>query len=159
MADEAKTFMIEDARIIFRNFSGKEGQYNREGDRNFAVILPPETAEVMLKDGWNVRVLEAREEGDEPTPYIGVTVNFDNRPPRVVLLTSTTRTQLNEASVEILDWADIRTADLIARGYDWNVNGKQGTKAYLQSLFVTIEEDALERKYSIHENPPTEYGD
>lgn len=159
MADDAKTFMIEDARIIFRNFSGKEGQYNREGDRNFAVVLPPETAEVMLKDGWNVRVLEAREEGDEPTPYIGVTVNFDNRPPRVVLLTSTTRTQLNEASVEILDWADIRTADLIARGYDWNVNGKQGTKAYLQSLFVTIEEDALERKYSIHENPPTEYGD
>jgi hypothetical protein len=159
MADDAKTFMIEDARIIFRNFSGKEGQYNREGDRNFAVVLPPETAELMIKDGWNVRVLEAREEGDEPTPYISVAVNFNNRPPRVVLLTSTTRTQLDENSVELLDWADIRTADLIARGYDWNVNGKSGTKAYLQSLFVTIEEDALERKYSIHENPPTEYGD
>lgn len=159
MADEAKTFMIEDARIIFRNFSGKEGQYNREGDRNFAVVLPPDIAETMTKDGWNVRVLDPREEGDEPTPYVSVAVNFDNRPPRVILLTSTTRTQLNEASVEILDWADIRTADLIARGYDWNVNGKQGTKAYLQSLFVTIEEDALERKYAIHENPPTEYGD
>ncbi len=159
MADDAKTFMIEDAKIIFRNFSGKEGQYNREGDRNFAVILPPDIAKTMLEDGWNVRLLEAREEGDDDTPYISVAVNFNNRPPRVVLLTSTTRTQLNEASVEILDWADISTADLIARGYDWNVNGKQGTKAYLQSLFVTIEEDALERKYSIHENPPTEYGD
>lgn len=159
MADDAKTFMIEDARIIFRNFSGKEGQYNREGDRNFAVVLPPDVAKSMLEDGWNVRLLEAREEGDDDTPYISVAVNFNNRPPRVVLLTSTTRTQLDESSVEILDWADIRTADLIARGYDWNVNGKQGTKAYLQSLFVTIEEDALERKYSIHENPPTEYGD
>lgn len=159
MADDAKTFMIEDAKIIFRNFSGKEGQYNREGDRNFAVILPPDIAETMLKDGWNVRVLEAREEGDEDTPYVSVAVNFNNRPPRVVLLTSTTRTQLDENSVEILDWADIRTADLIARGYDWTVNGKTGTKAYLQSLFVTIEEDALERKYAIHENPPTEYGD
>lgn len=159
MADDAKTFMIEDAKIIFRNFSGKEGQYNREGDRNFAVVLPPEISKTMLEDGWNVRLLEAREEGDDDTPYISVAVNFNNRPPRVVLLTSTTRTQLDENSVEILDWADIRTADLIARGYDWNVNGKQGTKAYLQSLFVTIEEDALERKYSIHENPPTEYGD
>lgn len=159
MADDAKTFMIEDAKIIFRNFSGKEGQYNREGDRNFAVILPPDIAETMLKDGWNVRVLEAREEGDEDTPYVSVAVNFNNRPPRVVLLTSTTRTQLDENSVEILDWADIRTADLIARGYDWTVNGKTGTKAYLQSLFVTIEEDALEKKYAIHENPPTEYGD
>lgn len=159
MADDAKTFLVEDARIIFRNFSGKEGQYNREGDRNFAVVLPPDIAKTMLEDGWNVRLLEAREDGDDDTPYISVAVNFNNRPPRVVLLTSTTRTQLDEASVEILDWADIRTADLIARGYDWNVNGKQGTKAYLQSLFVTIEEDALERKYSIHENPPTEYGD
>jgi len=151
MADLAKTFMVEDARIIFRNFTGKEGQFNREGDRNFAVILPEDVAEQMLADGWNVRYLEPRDEGDGPTPYISVSVNFNNRPPRVILLTSTSRTQLDEKSVEILDWSDIKTADLIARGYDWNVNGKSGTKAYLQSLFVTIEEDALERKYAIHE--------
>jgi hypothetical protein len=155
MPDNAKTFMVEDAPIIFRNFAGKEGQYNREGDRNFAVILPPDIAATMLEDGWNVRYLEAREEGDEETPYISVSVNFKNRPPRVILLTSTSRTQLDEESVEVLDWADIQTADLIARGYDWDVNGKTGTKAYLQSLFVTIEEDALEQKYKIHEDPAT----
>lgn len=155
MVDVAKTFMVEDAPIIFRNFAGKEGQYNREGDRNFAVVLPLEVAETMLTDGWNVRYLEGREEGDPDTAYISIAVNFKNRPPRVVLLTSTTRTQLDEESVEVLDWADIQSADLIARGYDWSVNGKTGTKAYLQSLFVTIEEDALERKYAINENPPT----
>lgn len=151
MPDSAKTFMIEDARIIFRNFTGKEDKYNREGDRNFAVILPEDVADQMALDGWNVRHLEAREEGDDPVPYISVAVNFNNRPPRVVLLTATTRTQLDEKSVEVLDWSDIRTADLIARGYDWEVNGKSGTKAYLQSLYVTIEEDALERKYAAHE--------
>jgi hypothetical protein len=157
MSDQSKTFMVEDARIIFRNFSGKEGQYNREGDRNFAVVLDPDTAAAMLADGWNVRQLDPREEGDDPTPYVSVSVNFNNRPPRVVLLTSTTRTQLDEASVEILDWADIKNVDLIARGYEWSVNGKSGVKAYLQSLFVTIEEDALERKYAVHENPPSSY--
>ncbi|MET0463186.1 MAG: hypothetical protein ABW007_08525 [Chitinophagaceae bacterium] len=151
MPDIAKTFMIEDARILFRNFAGREDKYNREGDRNFAVVLPEDVAEQMLQDGWNVRFLEPREEGDEPTAYISVAVNFNNRPPRVVLLTSTTRTQLDERTIEVLDWADIQTADLIARGYDWTVNGKSGTKAYLQSLFVTIEEDALERKYAVHE--------
>jgi hypothetical protein len=155
MVDGAKTFMVEDAPIIFRNFAGKEGQYNREGDRNFAVILPKDLAEQMLKDGWNVRYLEVREEGDEEAPYVQVSVSFKNRPPRVILLTSTTRTQLDEDSVEVLDWADIQIADLIARGYDWDVNGKTGTKAYLQSLFVTIKEDALEQKYAINENPPT----
>ena len=153
MADQAKTFMVEDARIIFRNFSGKEGQYNREGDRNFAVVIPSDIADQMVLDGWNVRILEPREEGDDPTPYVQVAVNFNNRPPRVVMLTSTTRTQLDEASVEVLDWADFKTVDLIARGYEWSVNGKSGVKAYLQSMFVTIEEDALERKYAIHENP------
>ena len=51
MADDAKTFMVEGARLVFRNFSGKEGQYNREGDRNFAVILDQETAERMAADG------------------------------------------------------------------------------------------------------------
>ncbi len=51
MTDQAKTFMVEDARLIFRNFAGKEGQYNREGDRNFAVILPDDVAEQMEKDG------------------------------------------------------------------------------------------------------------
>lgn len=153
MADDAKTFLIEDAHIIFRNFSGKEGQYNREGDRNFAVILTPEVAEQMLADGWNVRYLQAREEGDESVPYISVAVNFDNRPPRVVMITQTSRTNLDQSSVEVLDWADIKTADIIARGYDWNVNGKSGTKAYLQSLFITIEEDYLEQKYAIHDTP------
>jgi len=159
MADDAKNFRIDDATIVFRNFAGKEGQYNREGDRNFCVILPDDVGEQMLNDGWNVRYLDARDEGDTPTPYISVSVNFNNRPPRVVMLTSTTRTQLDEGSVEILDWADVKTADLIARGYDWTVNGKSGTKAYLQSLFITIEEDELERKYAIHEHPPTQYQD
>ena len=151
MTDEAKTFMVEDARLVFRNFSGKEGQYNREGDRNFSVILDDDTAQVMLKDGWNVKYLASREEGEEDTPYIQVAVNFNNRPPRVVMITSTARTHLSEDSISVLDWADIRTCDLIARAYDWTVNGKSGTKAYLQSMFITIEEDALERKYAVQE--------
>jgi hypothetical protein len=144
---ENKTFKVEDAQIIFRNFSGKASQYNAEGNRNFAVILDDDTAEAMAADGWNVKYLKPRDEDDTPTPYIQVAVKFDVRPPRVVMLTSTSRTSLDNDSVEMLDWADIRTADLIARGYEWEVNGKTGIKAYLQSLFITIEEDELERKY------------
>lgn len=148
MPDNDGTILIEDAKLIFRNFSGKEGQYNREGDRNFAVLLDEGTAQVLLRDGWNVKYLKAREEGDEPAPYLQVAVNFKGRPPRVVQISSRGRIDLGEDEVEILDWVDISKVDMIVRPYEWTVNGKTGIKAYLKSIFVTIEEDALELKYS-----------
>lgn len=154
---ERKSITVEDATIIFRNFSGKEGPYNKEGDRNFCLILPPDVGAQMLEDGWNVRFLEAREEGDEDTPYVNCAVRFDKFPPRVVMLTETTRTQLNESNIEVLDWTDIKTVDVIVNGSPWSVNGKDGVKAYVQTMFVTIQEDVLEKKYNIHDQPPTQY--
>lgn len=150
--DEAKTFLIEDAQIIFRNFEGKEGKYNRKGDRNFTVILDEVVAQQMEKDGWNVKYLNPREEdaaeGALPKPIIQVAVNFENRPPQITMITSVGRNRIHEDSVDVLDFADIRTVDLLARGFDWDVNGKSGTKAYLKTMFVTMEEDELERKYA-----------
>ena len=150
MPPNDNTVLMEGVRIIFRNFSGKEGQYNREGDRNFAVLLDEQTAEVMAKDDWNVKWLRPRDEEEESTPqaYLPISVNFKGRPPRIVLITSRGRTNLDESSVEMLDWADIINIDLIVRPYEWTVNNKSGIKAYLQSIYVTIEEDALEMKYS-----------
>lgn len=153
MPDESKTFMVEDAQLVFRNFSGKEGPYNREGERDFSVFLPDDVAKVMLEDGWNVKALASRDEEEPDRPYVQVSVNFKNRPPRIVMITSTGRTNINEESVGVLDWADFSNVDLICRGYEWDVNGKQGVKAYLQSMYVTIEEDALARKYAIQEEP------
>ena len=142
------TVVIENARIVFRNFAGKEGMYNREGDRNFSVLLPPDMAEEMAQDGWNIKTLKPREEGDEPTPYITVSVSFKVRPPRIVQITSRGRTDLGEDECEILDWVDIANVDLILRPYEWVVNGKSGIKAYLKTIFVTINEDPLELKYA-----------
>ena len=150
MPPNDNTVLMEGVRIIFRNFAGKEGQYNREGDRNFAVLLDPSVAEAMAADNWNVKWLRPRseEEGEEPQAYLPVSVNFKGRPPRVVLVTSRGRTNLDEDNIEMLDWADILNVDLIVRPYEWTVNNKSGIKAYLQSMYVTIEEDALEAKYS-----------
>ncbi len=140
---QENTAMMEGVRIIFRNFSGKEGQYNREGDRNFAVLLNDDVANQMLEDGWNVKWLKPREDSEEeeeaPQAYLQISVNFKGRPPRIVIITSRGRTNLDEDSIEMLDWADITNVDLIVRPYAWNVSGKTGIKAYLQSIYVTIE--------------------
>lgn len=139
---------IEDARIIFRNFTGKEGKYNREGDRNFCVLLDDDVAEAMDREGWNVKALRGREEGDPDQPYLQVSVSYKGRPPHIVLITSKGRTDLTEDEVEVLDWADIKTVDLIFRPYNWQVRDATGVKAYLKTLFITINEDDLELKYA-----------
>lgn len=154
MAVNDGTIVIEGAQIRFRNFAGKEGMYNSEGDRNFVVLLEDELAEQLSKDGWNIKTLKPREEGDKPQPYMSVSVKYRGRngtmtrPPRVVLVTSRGKTDIGEDLVETLDWVDIRSADLIIRPYEWAVSGKSGIKAYLKSLYITIQEDALELKYS-----------
>lgn len=145
--------MIENAHIFRRNFTGREGMYNQAGQRNFLVSLDEKTAKEMAKDGWNVKFPEARdEEEDARDPYIQVNVGYKIRPPRIIMITSTGRVIMTEENVEALDWVDIAMADLIFTASEWSVNGKSGIKAWLKSLFITIEEDELERKYQINDN-------
>lgn len=143
---------IRDARIIFRNFSGKEGMYNREGDRNFAVILDSEIAERLKQDEWNVKYLKPREEGEEPTPYVSVAVSYRQRPPTAILVSSRGRTSLGEEDIHILDIVDIERVDLVINPSRWTQpGGKTGIKAYLQSIYVTMYEDDLAKEYNMPE--------
>jgi hypothetical protein len=140
---------IEGARIVFRNFAGKATPYNAEGNRNFAVVLDAEMADRLETAGWNVQRRPPKVEGDDEFRILKVKVHFTGRkPPRIVLITSRGRTQLSEDLAEMLDYADLETVDLIVRPYEWEVNGKTGVKAYLQSIYATIREDELERKYA-----------
>lgn len=140
--------VLEDAEILFRNFEGNEGPYNRAGDRNFCVFLNDGLAQDMAKDGWNIKTRTAREEGDPDRPYVHVTVAFKGRPPKLVLITNKGRNHLTEDEVDFFDWVEIEKVDLIIRPYSWSMSGKSGIKAYLKSLYLTMHEDVLEAKYS-----------
>jgi hypothetical protein len=139
--------VIENGQIGFRNFSGAAGKFNPAGRRNFCVFLDLEFGKVLEQDGWNIRWLQPRDPSDDPKPYLQVAVSYDNKPPKIVLVTQKSKTVLNESSVNVLDWAEIKTVDIIITPYNWEVNGKGGVKAYVKSMYVTIVEDEFESKY------------
>ena len=139
--------VVENARLIFKNFAGEESKFNRAGNRNFCVILDGDSAEDLRQMGWNIKALRPREDEAEPTYYLQVTVAFGNFPPKVVMISGKTKTVLDEESIDTLDYAEIANVDLIIRPYHWEVNGKEGIKAYLKTMYVTIEQDVFAGKY------------
>lgn len=145
---------IDDARICFRNFSGEAGKYNREGDRNFAVIIPDqEIADEMIDRGWNVKIKEPREEGEDPFMYLTVKVKFNGNGPHVYVQSGRSMNQLDEDSVGMIDDIDISSVDLDIRPYSWSVNGKEGVTAYLQSMKVVQNIDRFAAALAEEESP------
>lgn len=145
---------IDDARIIYRNFRGEGGKFNREGDRNFAVVIPKqELADELLNRGWNVKIKPPKDEEDSPFMYLPVKVKFNDRGPQVYLRTGDRVNRLDEETISVLDDIDIRSVDLDIRPYDWDVNGKSGRTAYLQSIEVIQEIDRFAARYAEEEHP------
>lgn len=146
--------VFENAKIMFRNFGGRAGMFNEEGERSFLLYLDPEKAEDMRAEGWNIKKMKPREEGDIPQDYVSVAVEFDKgRPPRIVIITDLTkkRTEVTGDDVEMLmqlDYANLVNVDLSLNPYEWTVRENTGIKAYLKTAYITIEEDALELKYA-----------
>lgn len=140
---------IEDARIIYRNFAGVGSKFNREGDRNFAVIIPnQEIADELIEAGWNVKIKPPREDFDEPFMFLPVKIKFNNRGPAAYVVSGDSVTRLNEDTIGMLDEIDIASVDMDLRGYDWDVNGKQGRTAYLQAINVIQNIDRFGARYA-----------
>lgn len=146
-----KNLVVEDARIAFRNFSGKETKFNRAGNRNFCVIFDKEQGEELSEQGWNMGILQPRDESEDPAYRLAVSVQYGKFPPKVYMITGKKKILLDEDTIGTLDYAEIDNVDLIIRPYNWEVNGKFGVKAYVHTMYVEIREDRFASKYEFDE--------
>lgn len=149
MTNKIDNIIVENARIIFRNFSGKPSRFNKEGDRNFCLVIEDqEKVNKYRSEGWNIKATTQRDPDEDPTYYILVTVKYDNIPPKIYMITSHNKNLLNEETVGTLDYAEIKNIDVIISPYYWEVNDKSGVKAYCKTMYVNIEEDVFADKYN-----------
>lgn len=138
-----RLLVIDGARIMFRNFRGEGSKYNREGDRNFALVIPnQELADKLINDtnedgaGWNVKIKAPRDGYDDPLMYLPVKIKFTGYGPNVYLITNGRQHKLEEEDVARLDRIEIASVDLDIRAYDNITQGRSYRTAYLQSIRV-----------------------
>lgn len=148
--DSTGKILIEDGHLLYRNFSGAPSDFNREGDRNFNVIIDdPKAVNEMIEAGWNVKCRAPRDPQDIALNHIKVNVNFGGyEPPKIYIHTGKSMQELTEETVGMLDSADIVSCDMLISPYHYNRNGNSGISAYLKTLHVVLKEDPFAGKYA-----------
>lgn len=146
---------IDDARIIWPNFEGRETMYNRKGDRNFSLIIEDaDVADKLASMGWNIKIKPGRDADEPPFMRLDVKIKYTKRDdgsvngPKAYLWSGRNRTELDEDSIGCLDHIDRGCVNLDIRPYDWNLpSGKSGRSAYLQSIEVYQNIDRFQAQY------------
>lgn len=152
MTKSYKNITFMDAPILFKNFAGEERKFNPAGNRNFCLVIEDEVqAQQMFEEGWNVRILPPRTDDEVAKHYIPVAISYQNNdsfPVCVYIVDGNQRTLLNEDTIGRLDHADIATVDLTIRPRYWDDNGQTKIKAYLKTMYVTLNVDELDQRYA-----------
>ena len=151
--------IIRDAVIINKNFEGRvEKPYNMSGIRRFTVLLDEEVALQLQKIGWPVNIKPDKDPEMPPIGYLNVTVGYNGKiPPKIIQITRRNgrpkMTPISEATVSTIDCAEIKDVKLEIRPYNWNVNGKTGTSAYLKTMYYELVEDVFAADYEDFDDP------
>lgn len=159
------TLDIENARVLYKNFSGTKNDWNRNGTRSVDIIIDDDKmAEILENDGWNVKHTKIREEGDESSNYINLVINYGSefsKPSIIMRMVDSngrlvSRTNLDENTVSTLDKLRIIDVDVRINPHQWEMGGRSGIKGYVDTMIVNVLEDPFLTKYADEEFPHEE---
>lgn len=147
---------LEDAEIIFRNFRGEGSKFNRDGSRNFCVILSEDDAEMFADMGCNIKRTKPKKEGDVARPYVKVLLgDYD---PEIYVITNGRKKLLTPSRYGKLDRLNFETVDMeVVRGNkQWETNGQTGYSLYLESMVAILPDSRLRSKYADYDEDEEE---
>ena len=150
-----KLLKLNNPEIFMINFAGRITDNNPKGHRQFAVKIPTEELAIQMKEeGWAVWYTKESEKYGPPQACITVEMRYHHEKeleylnPKIYKVTSRKKTLLTEDLVADLERDEIIDIDLWINPSHWTVNGKSGIKAYVDTMWVTIEEDDTVLKYA-----------
>lgn len=152
----AKKVTIEGTKLMFRNFAGAKTQYNREGDRNFHVVIDKDTADKMDKDDWFIKINEPKNEGDEVKYTVKVRIGENDEPSVYVIGENKKPVRFNKGQFKRIDRLNIVDVDVVFHqaASTFEYHGREYHSAYLDKIFINILEDDLDKKYGIYDESP-----
>ena len=142
-----KDVVVENAAIVFRNFSGAPTLLNPDGGkRSFCLVVTEEVANTLRADGWNVKFRAPRDENEDGYYYTQVNVNMESKyPPRVVLVSTLNgnrvKRELKGNEVQRLDKLRLEGIDLCIHPYEHGRPGPFKVKGYLSEMAATQAEE------------------
>lgn len=143
---------INGASICYKNFAGRQSQFNAPGDRNFCLIIPTkEMADALIERGWNVKEKPARDAYEEPFRTLKVKVVCNENGPTAIFKSGRNNTKLDEDTIGMLDEVSLASVDLDIRPFDWTIGGRSGRTAYLKGIWAYHNQDRFAARYNDEE--------
>lgn len=112
--------------IIFKNFTGRESEFNMAGSRNFNLIIrDAELAQALNEEGFNIKIREPRDESEDTMYHLKISVRYRKRdgglvkfPPKVTIDNGRSAVKLDEDGVGDLDDLRINECDVEFRAWE-----------------------------------------
>lgn len=146
--NEREQLHIEDAKMIFKHFSGLEDDFHADGIRDFVLLVDDGTADFLRNHAIAVKTVENDDGTHENRTKVHV--SYKKQAPTIAVVKAHSLDYLDQSSIAALDHATIERADMTVDIVYWEMpkTHKNGFTLYLNSLYVKIEENPFAAKWA-----------
>lgn len=136
-----ESIVIQDPKIVSKNFSGKVDKHNPRGWRCFSVVIEKESLlEQLRANNWPIRVYYRKkfEEGEtresDKKYYIRVYVNYNYKKKPIIMVQGENGPRnLSESEIDKLDKFEFNVSNMVIRTKELeNIKGEKRVLAFLK---------------------------